>query len=133
MKTFLASAILAVLVTTPCFAQQGAPTHAAEGAFVHTVFFWLKNPGNEADRTALYDGLKRLKEIEQIQRAYLGVPAPTDREVIDRSYDFSITFVFADQAAQDGYQVHPVHQKFVEDCAHLWNRVLVYDAVSPER
>jgi hypothetical protein len=28
---------------------------------------------------------------------------------------------------QRAYQEHPIHQKFVADCSHLWERVVVYD------
>lgn len=98
--------------------------------FVHTVFFWLKHPENQADRDALRAGLESLKGINDIATAYIGVPAETRRPVIDHSYDFSLTFVFADKDAHDRYQVHPVHLEFVSECSHLWERVQVYDAVS---
>lgn len=101
------------------------------GSFVHTVFFWLKDSGSAADRQALYEGLTALKEIPEIQQAYVGVPASTDRPVIDRSYDYSITFVFSDRATQNAYQEHPMHVQFVEACSPLWERVVVYDAVAP--
>lgn len=97
--------------------------------FVHTVFFWLHNPDNQADRDALQAGLETLKGITDISAAYVGQPADTRRPVIDYSYDFSLTFVFADKAAHDAYQVHPMHLAFVEKCAHLWQRVQIYDAV----
>ncbi|MBD2700923.1 Dabb family protein [Spirosoma sp. BT702] len=97
--------------------------------FVHTVFFWLKHPESQADHDALRAGLGSLKEITDISAAYVGTPAETRRPVIDHSYDFSITFVFADKAAHDTYQEHPIHLKFVDTCAHLWTRVQVYDAV----
>lgn len=98
--------------------------------FVHTVFFWLKHPEEQADRDALRAGIETLRSIDHMDAAYIGVPADTRRQVIDHSYDFSITFVFADKQTHDAYQEHPVHLKFVEDCAHLWERVRVYDAVS---
>lgn len=96
---------------------------------VHTVFFWLKNPSNTSDSAALRAGLDELTKITLIKTAMVGVPAPTRRPVIDSSYDFSITFIFETEADQDTYQTHPDHLKFVETCAHLWERVLVYDAV----
>lgn len=100
-----------------------------KGGVVHTVFFWLKNQGNQADLEALYQGVKALTTIEEIQTAYIGTPADTkDRPVIDGSYDLSITFVFKDAADQDVYQIHPTHLKFVEEKKHLWERVVVYDA-----
>lgn len=103
-----------------------------KGKFVHTVFFWLKNKDSEADRQKLYEGLTKLSQIELIETAYVGVPATTNRDVIDRSYDFSITFVFPDPETQDAYQVHPDHLKFVEEYGHLWERVVVYDAIGPD-
>lgn len=134
-KVFLIALLLSAM-TTNVFAQQEAQSAETEveqeGAFVHTVFFWLEDGDSEADRQALYEGLQTLKEISEIQQAYIGVPAPTNRSVIDRSYDYSITFVFEDQEAQDAYQEHPIHEQFVEEYSHLWQRVLVYDAVDPE-
>lgn len=98
--------------------------------FVHTVFFWMAHPESQSDRDALRTGLESLKSVKDISAAYIGKPAETRRPVIDHTYDFSITFVFADKAAHDAYQVHPVHLEFVAECAHLWTRVQVYDAVS---
>jgi Stress responsive A/B Barrel Domain len=97
--------------------------------FVHTVFFWMKNPGNQADKAAFHAGLLKLAEIENIQTAYVGQPAATDRAVIDSSYDFSITFIFDTKANQDIYQDHPEHHAFINNCSPFWERVLVYDAV----
>ncbi|GAB3490673.1 Dabb family protein [Spirosoma knui] len=97
--------------------------------FVHTVFFWLKHPESQDDRTALGAGLESLKGVKDISAAYIGTPAETRRPVIDHSYDYSITFVFEDKAAHDTYQEHPVHLEFVAECSHLWERVQVYDAV----
>lgn len=98
--------------------------------FVHTVFFWLANPGSDTDRQGLRAGLETLKSIEHADAAYVGKPAETRRPVIDHSYDFSLTLVFRDKAAHDAYQIDPTHLKFVDDCARYWQRVQVYDAVS---
>ncbi len=96
---------------------------------VHTVFFWLKNAGNAADLVALRQGTETLTTISEISTAYIGQPAATRRDVIDYSYDLSLTFIFATPADQEIYQEHPTHLKFVADCAHLWQRVQVYDAL----
>jgi hypothetical protein len=95
--------------------------------FVHNVFFWLKEKDNEEAKQALYAGIKSLEAIESIESVYIGTPASTRRPVIDATYDFAEVLIFADEAAHDVYQVHPLHKKFVEDCAHLWDRVLIYD------
>ncbi len=98
--------------------------------FVHTVFFWLKDKTNETDHKALHEGLLELSKIDLIQTAYVGVPADTNRAVIDSSYQFSITFVFDTPEQQAGYQTHPDHLAFVDKCSHLWEKVVVYDAES---
>jgi hypothetical protein len=95
--------------------------------FVHNVFFWLKEKDNEEAQKELLAGIKSLEAIESIESVYIGTPASTRRPVIDATYDFAEILVFADEAAHDVYQVHPLHTKFVADCAHLWEKVLIYD------
>lgn len=97
--------------------------------FVHHVYFWLKNPNSSSDHAALLKGLQTLTKVETIQTVHIGVPADTNRPVIDTSYHFSLLLIFKNRQDQDVYQTHPVHLKFVEDCAHLWSRVIVYDSV----
>ena len=97
---------------------------------VHTVFFWLKEKDNEAHQAALHAGLKELAKIDLIKTAYIGRPANTNREVIDSSYSFSLTFIFDNPADQEAYQPHPDHLNFIKNCSHLWQKVQVYDAES---
>ncbi len=98
--------------------------------FIHHVFFTLKNPDSAADKQALIEGLNAMRPIKEIRTIHIGVPASTDREVIDRSYAVSWLLVFDNLEDQDVYQVHPLHKKFVETCSHLWSKVVVYDSVN---
>lgn len=95
--------------------------------FIHSVYFYLARPESDDDRAALRAGLESLRGINVIQRAEIGTPAATRRPVIDHSYDFALLLTFADQAAHDVYQDHPVHHEFVAECQHLWQRVQIYD------
>ncbi|HTJ14774.1 MAG TPA: Dabb family protein [Dinghuibacter sp.] len=97
--------------------------------FVHHVYFWLNRPESTEDRARLIEGLRTLVGISTIKSSHIGVPAGTSRDVVDGSYAVSWLAVFDDRAGQDAYQVDPVHLKFVEDCSHLWTRVVVYDSV----
>jgi hypothetical protein len=98
---------------------------------IHHVFFWLKNPQSKEDLAALLAGLRTLTKIESVRGAHFGVPASTEkRDVVDNSYSASEVLFFDDTAGQKIYQDHAIHQKFVADCSHLWERVVVYDAVS---
>lgn len=95
---------------------------------VHHVFFWLKNPKSKDDLARLLAGLRTLGGIETVKAIHIGVPAETEqRGVVDSSYSASEILFFDDVAGQNAYQVHPIHKKFVADCEHLWERVVVYD------
>lgn len=97
---------------------------------IHHVFFWLKNPSSKEDLAQLLAGLQTLKNISTVRNLYIGVPAATeDRTVVDSSYSASELLFFDDLEGQDAYQLDPVHQQFITDCSHLWEKVVVYDAV----
>ncbi len=95
---------------------------------IHHVFFWLKKPGNEADRQLVKEGLQTLTAIKQVKKLLIGVPARTEqRLVVDSSYDLSELMHFDSVTDQDAYQVDPIHKAFVEKYSHLWEKVIVYD------
>ncbi|PWV53801.1 Dabb family protein [Chitinophaga sp. S165] len=96
--------------------------------FVHVVNFWLKPGLSEADIKKFEEGVQSLKVIESLVMFNVGKPASTDRPVIDRSYSYCELTVFNDEAGHDVYQKHPVHLAFVENCKHLWDKVLIYDS-----
>jgi hypothetical protein len=100
--------------------------------FTHHVFFWLKNKASDTDRQDLLKGLQTLAAIQPKISIHIGVPATTNRPVIDTSYDFSLLLIFKDLEEQESYQIHPIHQAFVKNCAHLWEKVVIYDSVDAE-
>ena len=107
-----------------------ASTMTATNIFIHHVYFWLKNPDNKEDRQKLLEGLKALSKVKTIQSFYIGKPADTNRDVIDRSYAVSWLLFFKNKADQDSYQVDPIHLDFVKNYSHLWSKVVVYDSVN---
>jgi hypothetical protein len=97
---------------------------------VHHVFFWLKNRDSKEDLAKLLEGLRTLEKIETIRKLHIGVPASTEkRDVVDNSYQASELMFFDDLAGQKTYQDHPIHQRFIQDCGHLWEKVVVYDSM----
>ncbi|MEK6782689.1 MAG: Dabb family protein [Bacteroidota bacterium] len=125
-RTFLATASALTLGVTTSFAMK-----KENSPLVHHVFFWLKNPSSKADLTKLLDGLRSLEKIETIKMIHIGVPASTEkRDVVDNSYSASELMFFDDLAGQKTYQDHPIHLKFIENCSHLWERVIVYDTIN---
>jgi len=108
----------------------GFTKHSNEKNLIHHVFFWLKNPQSEEDKLQLISGLKTLAAIPTVRQFHLGILASTEkREVVDTSWDVSELLFFDDEAGQKIYQDHPIHQDFVKNCSHLWDKVRVYDAI----
>lgn len=111
-----------------------AATHPTEdsqthGGFVHSVYFWLRPDLSAEQRETFVRGLESLRGIDNVRHGWIGVPAATDRPIIDRSYSYALTLVFANDAEQEAYQVHPVHDRFREECGSFWTRVQIYDSV----
>jgi hypothetical protein len=127
-RTFIATAAtLAAAAATPAGASPAVNNYSK---LVHHVFFWLKNPGSKDDLEKLLKGLRTLAGIPSVRGVHFGVPASTEkRDVVDNSYSASEILFFDDTAGQKLYQDHPIHKQFVSDCSHLWERVVVYDAV----
>jgi len=99
--------------------------------FVHTVYFWLKNPDNQNDKAKFEKSLKTfINSSQYIKTKHIGIPASTNRPVIDRSYSYCLSLTFASKADQDKYQEEDVHLVFIKESEKLWDKVLVYDSTS---
>jgi Stress responsive A/B Barrel Domain len=113
-------------------AASALPLNTMENKYpvIHHVFFWLKNPGSIEDRDKLVAGVKTLSKIETVRELRVGVVASTEkRDVVDNSWAVSELMFFSDLAGQAVYQTHPLHLEFIKNCSHLWEKVVVYDAV----
>ena len=109
----------------------GLPARTKLPPVVHHVFFWLKNPSSVEDRDRLVEGLKTLAGIPIIRELHIGILANTEkRDVVDASWQVSELMFFDDVTGQASYQTHPLHLAFVKDYSHLWEKVIVYDAMN---
>ncbi|MEC7402229.1 MAG: Dabb family protein, partial [Verrucomicrobiota bacterium] len=85
---------------------------------VHTVIFWLKNDLSDENKSTFFKEVATLGTISSVEDFHLGTPAETPkRPVIDDSYDCAITVVLKDLAAQDQYQIDPIHHQFIDKCS----------------
>jgi hypothetical protein len=107
------------------------PDMKKKSSIVHHVFFWLKKPSSKEDLEKLLAGVRSLKKIKTVRQLYVGVPASTEkRDVVDNSYHVSELMFFDNLEDQQAYQNDPLHQKFIADCGHLWDKVVVYDVLT---
>ena len=98
--------------------------------FVHSVYFWLHDDLSPAARATFVDGIRSLCTIGTVAQSFIGIPAATNRSIIDQSYSYALVLVFADEGAHDAYQVDPIHDRFRERCGGSWKEIVIYDAVS---
>ena len=120
---------IAVILVGHIIQAQNTPAPHRDGKqMIHHVYFTLKNPDSVQDKQLLKEGLQSLAAIAEVKHLIIGEPAPTfDREVIASDWHVSEVIYFDSVAAQDAYQVDPIHQLFVTNYSHLWSKVVVYD------
>ncbi len=130
-RSFIAtSAVLGAALATSTMNAATAPS-ATLPKLSHHVFFWLKNPSSKEDLAKLVAGVRTLAAIPTVRAIQVAVPASTEkRAVVESSYHVSELLMFDDVEGQNVYQVHPIHQKFVAECSHLWDKVTVFDSIA---
>lgn len=99
--------------------------------FYHCVHFWLKDELTDEQRAAFIEGAKQIAESPNVQSARVGLPAGTDRPVVDNSWSVQLLCTFPDKAAHDRYQSadDAVHQRFIGTFKSNWTKVLIYDSL----
>ena len=123
---------VAATVAAGTVVASAAPAETLDKKYpiLHHALFWLKNPGSIEDRDQLIAGVKSLGKIELIKELRVGIVASTEkRDVVDNSWAVSEVMIFKDLASQAAYQTHPIHLEFVKTHSHLWEKVIVYDAI----
>jgi hypothetical protein len=96
--------------------------------FSHIVVFWTDPAQPGAVDELIAGATHYLKDIPGIQHFHVGRMAPSERPVVDQSYQVALNTVFADTQAQDDYQVHPQHIEFVEKVfKRVCTKVVIYD------
>ena len=98
------------------------------GGVEHVVVVWLKRPGNAADRQQVMEVSRQLREIPGLLALDAGVCLPSDRPIVDSSFDVAVRMRFASKADMQAYLIHPVHQRAVkETLMPLAAKVKVFD------
>jgi hypothetical protein len=133
MKTYLSALLLtcAALLTSCTSCPFGHET-TAPAKVEHVVLIWLKKPGDAAQRDQIIREAKKFQaEIREIQHLSVGTALPSERAVVDDSFDVGLVMRFASPADLATYEKHPVHTHSVETVLRpLAKKLLVYDIVT---
>ncbi len=123
MKLFITLA--AGLALTSC-ATIAPP--AAKGSVDHIILLWLKRPGNPTDRAAILATSNELRTIPGLLFLDAGSPLPSERPVVDDSFDIGLTMRFDSAKSLQAYETNPLHvKKVTETLKPLAKKILVYD------
>lgn len=95
----------------------------------HMVFFTLEDPSEDAVKIMLIEMKKYLYGHPGLEYFSCGTRnLELDRPVNDQEFHVSLHTVFADRAAHDAYQIHPLHQEFITRNKSSWRHVRVFDS-----
>lgn len=124
LQRYLLTLVFAVICTL-----QVQPTAAASSQTIeHIVIIWLKQPGNTDAQNTIIKASQALKTIPGVMALKSGKAVPSQRTVVDSSFDVALIISFADQAALDAYLTHPLHLQLLEETIKpLVDRFRVYD------
>jgi hypothetical protein len=92
-----------------------ATVNGAGGRAKHVVVMWLKKPGDSAGRRAILNATSSLRKIPGVVDVTAGECLPSDRSVVDSSYDVALVISFDTERAMKAYATDPAHEKLVED------------------
>jgi hypothetical protein len=109
-----------------------APKAGKTGKLNHIGLFWLKEPGNVADRQKLIAAAHRFaRDIPEVQLLSVGQSVPKGSALLDTSFDICLIMQFDDQAAMDRYAKHPVHAQAAQEVfLPLSQKIQFYDFVA---
>ena len=81
------------------------------------------------DRAKIIAAAKALKaQIKEVKSLDVGLAVPSDRPVVDSSFDVGLVMSFACKADLDSYEKNPVHVKAVTEVLKpLTKKIQVYD------
>jgi hypothetical protein len=94
----------------------------------HVVLCWLKEPGNAEHRRRIVAATETCRSIPGVLDISAGQVVPSDRKIVDDSFDVGLVITFRTREAMQAYLVHPVHQKAKHDViVPIVSRIVVYD------
>lgn len=119
----------AVTLLTGCAT---APKPAPAGQLYHIGLVWLKEPGNAEQRQKIMAAAHAFaREIPEVQFLSVGQSPPSTHALVDDSFDVCVVMQFADRAALERYNRHPVHEEAAREVfLPLSQKILFYDFVS---
>ena len=119
----------ALLLLAPLQADLAtAGEEPAPAGIKHVVLCWLEEPGNAEHRRRVSEVSRELVMIPEVQDLAVGTAVPSERPIVEDTFDIGLVMTFRDEAALNTYLDHPEHVRRVQDTlGPLCARVQVLD------
>jgi hypothetical protein len=96
--------------------------------FSHVVIFWTRPEIPDAADQLVAGAERYLRPIEGVLSFHVGRMSPSERGVVDQSYQVALNLIFPSKQAEQAYQIHPSHVEFVEKVFKpCCQKAVVYD------
>ena len=110
--------------------QHDKDHHDSTSKVHHVVVCWLNKPGNEKARQKVIDVSRGFSALPGVIGVRAGRVIPSQREIVDSSFDVAIYLSFENEQKLFEYLNHPIHKKAVEEMLKpLVQKVVVYDFI----
>ncbi len=118
--------LFATAAVLPLSVLAAEPGHDA--AVVHVVLVWLKEPGNSEHRQRIVDASRKFEMIPGVIDVSVGEAVPSDRPIVDDSFDVGLYLTFSSVDAMNTYLADDRHQQALREIFRpLSERYIVYD------
>lgn len=125
--TLLVQGFIVLLVMIPA----GQCVAGEENQVSHIVLVWLKEPGNIEMRKQFVAASRSLNNLPGIVNRHVGVVLPSNRKIVDDSFDVAVTVTLKDKNALKAYLDHPRHKQVLkEKLKPLVGKIIAYDMIS---
>ena len=102
--------------------------NGSTGTVEHVVVVWLTTPGDQAAQEKIITASQVLKSIPGVVSLKAGTMIPSDRSIVDSSFDVMLSVTLTDIQAMQHYLTHPIHVQLVEATLKpLVDKIRVYD------
>ena len=94
----------------------------------HVVMVWFNDSVTQDDIDTVARRTLELRDIPQLVDIKVGKAIPSDRPIVDDSFDLGLVMTFDSVESMNIYVEHPIHVKFVEQYLKgKVDRLVVYD------
>lgn len=128
IKPLLFMQLLVALALTACTTNTPITSIEAHHPVNHVVLVWLKDDTN---KSAIIDKIiqdsYKLTEIKALKTINGGRSIPSERKIVDDSFDVGLTMQFNNLADMQSYLTDPKHVAFVKSIKPMIKKLVVYD------